>query len=104
MTVKRTPHHDLEDIKEKFSNTDTLMITGTATRDSRAIGYSLEDVVRVVSELKPSDFTKSQTAQNPPNPNVWHDTYKTYDGARHLYLKFAGATLIDIVLTSFKDV
>ena len=83
---------------------ETLEITGKATRDAQALGYFLEDVVAVVRDLEAGDFVKSETAHNPPNSKVWHDTYKvSYDGME-LYLKFAGETLIDVILTSFKEV
>jgi motility quorum-sensing regulator/GCU-specific mRNA interferase toxin len=79
-------------------------ITGKATRDARDLGYTLEDIVAVVQALESRDFVKSETAHSPPRSKVWHDTYRIpYDGL-FLYLKFAGETLIDVVLTSFKEV
>ena len=63
----------------------------------------LEDVVEVVQALERLDFVKSETAHNPPNPRCWHDTYVTPFDERDLYLKFAGETLIDVVLASFKE-
>lgn len=41
---------------------------------------------------------------NPPNARVWQETYKILWDGLYLYLKFAGETLIDVVLTSFKEV
>jgi motility quorum-sensing regulator/GCU-specific mRNA interferase toxin len=104
MTVKRKPHHDLAAIQAKFVDVDTLEITAKASRDAQGLGYSLEDVVDVVQELEPGDFVKSETAHNPPNSRVWHDTYHIPCDGLFLYLKFAGETLIDIVLTSFKEI
>lgn len=103
MTVKRKPHHGLAGIKAKFVDVDTLEITGRATRDARAIGYTLEDIVGVVQALEPGDFVKSETAHNPPNHRVWHDSYVIPYDDLWLYLKFAGETLVDVVLTSFKE-
>lgn len=104
MAVKRKPHHDLEAIQAKFANAESLEITSKAVRDAQAIGYSLEDIVDVVQALEAGDFVKSETAHNPSNSKVWHDTYNIpYDGL-YLYLKFAGETLIDVMLTSFKEV
>jgi motility quorum-sensing regulator/GCU-specific mRNA interferase toxin len=103
MTVKRTPHHDLTAIQAKFGSVDSLEITSKATRDAQKIGYSLEDIVDVVQALEPGDFIKSETAHNPPNHRLWHDTYNTPCDGMWLYLKFAGETLIDVVLTSFKE-
>lgn len=104
MTVKRKPHHDLAAIQAKFVDVESLEITTKAVRDAQAIGYSLEDVVDVVQVLEPGDFVKSETAHNPVNHRVWHDSYKIPCDGLFLYLKFAGETLIDVVLTSFKEV
>jgi len=104
MTVKRTPHHDLTAIQAKFGSVDSLEITSKAARDAQKIGYSLEDIVDVVQALEPGDFIKSETAHNPPNHRLWHDTYNFPCEDMWLYLKFAGETLIDVVLTSFKEV
>lgn len=103
MAVKRRPHHDLEAIKAKFGAVETLEITRTALRSAQAIGFALEEVVEVVKALEKEDFVKSETAHSPRNPRCWHDTYMTPWDDAELYLKFAGETLLDIVLTSFKD-
>jgi motility quorum-sensing regulator/GCU-specific mRNA interferase toxin len=104
VTVKRKAHHDLAAIQARFADVDTLEVTTTAIRDAQALGYSLEDIVEVVQALEPGDFVKSETAHNPANSRTWHDTYTIPFGGMHLYLKFAGETLIGVVLTSFKEV
>jgi motility quorum-sensing regulator/GCU-specific mRNA interferase toxin len=104
MTVKRKPHHDLAAIQAKFADVESLEITTKAARDALAIGYSLADVVDVVQALERDDFVKSETAHSPPNSKVWHDTYNIPCDGLYLYLKFAGETLIDVQLTSFKEV
>jgi motility quorum-sensing regulator/GCU-specific mRNA interferase toxin len=63
----------------------------------------LADIVDVVQALEPGDFIKSETAHSPPNSKIWHDSYSLPWDGRQLYLKFAGETLIDVVLTSFKE-
>jgi motility quorum-sensing regulator/GCU-specific mRNA interferase toxin len=103
MTVKRKPHHDLARVKTKFATTETLEATSTAIKNARALGYSLADIVAAVQALRHGDFVKSETAHSPPNSKVWHDTYNLAWDGRLLYLKFAGETLIDVVLTSFKE-
>ena len=104
MSVKLRPHHDLSAIQARFASVETLEITGKAARDARDLGYALEDIVAVVQALEFGDFVKSETAHSPPNSRVWHDTYRIPYDDLFLYLKFAGETLIDVVLTSFKEV
>ena len=104
MAVKRRPHHGLTAIKAKFARVETLEITRAAVLSARALGYGLEDIVEAVQALETRDFVKSETAHSPPNSKVWHDTYNLPWDDVWLYLKFAGETLIDITLTSFKEV
>jgi motility quorum-sensing regulator / GCU-specific mRNA interferase toxin len=100
--TKRKPHHSLAAVKAKFARVDSLEVTRSAIQGARALGYALEDVVEAVQALEASDFIKSETAHSPPNHKVWHDTYNLPWDGRLLYLKFAGETLIDLTLTSFK--
>ena len=104
MAIKRKPHHDLAAVQAKFAQVETLEITRTAVEGARALGYSLEDIVEAVQALEPGDFVKSETPHSPPNSRVLHDTYTMPWDGLWLYLKFAGETLIDVTLTSFKEV
>ena len=104
MARKLRAHHSLAAVKAKFASVDTLEITRTATESARRLGYGLEDVVEAVQALEATDFIKSETAHSPPNSKVWHDTYNLPWDDRVLYLKFAGETLVDLTLTSFKQV
>ncbi|MEC3911033.1 type II toxin-antitoxin system MqsR family toxin [Sphingobium sp. CR2-8] len=104
MAFKRRPHHDLAAVQAKFAQVETLEITRTAVEGARALGYSLADIVEAVQALEPGDFIKSQTAHTPPNTRIWHDTYNMPWDGLWLYLKFAGETLVDVTLTSFKEV
>jgi motility quorum-sensing regulator/GCU-specific mRNA interferase toxin len=81
-----------------------LEISTSAIRSANVIGYSLEDVIDVVQSLEKRDFVKSETQHTPPNSRVRHDTYKAPMDGMWLYLKFAGETLVDVVLVSFKEV
>jgi motility quorum-sensing regulator/GCU-specific mRNA interferase toxin len=103
MSVKRRPHHDLAAVQAKFARVETLEITRTAVTSARALGYGLSDIVEAVQALERQDFIKSETAHSPPNSRVWHDSYDLPWDGRRLYLKFAGETLIDVALTSFKE-
>jgi motility quorum-sensing regulator / GCU-specific mRNA interferase toxin len=101
--VKRKPHHPLAQVQSKFGKVATLEITTTAIRSAQALGYALADIVDVVQALVPGDFLKSETAHSPPNSRVWHDSYRTEADDMQLYLKFAGETLFDVTLVSFKE-
>lgn len=90
-------------IQAKFIDVDSLEITRVAEDSAKALGYSLEDVVDAVQDLLPEDFVKSDPAHSPPVSGVWHDTYNMRWDKRHLYIKFAGTTIVDITLTSFKE-
>ncbi|WP_333702530.1 type II toxin-antitoxin system MqsR family toxin [Sphingobium yanoikuyae] len=103
MAIKRRPHHDFEAVKSKFARVETLEATHAAVRSARALGYSLDDIVEAVQALETGDFVKAEAAHSPPNSKIWHDTYYLPWDDRWLYLKFAGETLIDVVLTSFKE-
>lgn len=104
MSVKRKPTHLLSGIKDKFAYVAGLEMTAVAWRNAQALGYTLEDVVDAIQALRTTDFVKSETAHSPPNSKVWHDTYMMSWDGRGLYLKFAGETLIDLTLTSFKEI
>jgi motility quorum-sensing regulator/GCU-specific mRNA interferase toxin len=104
VVLKNVPHHALSGIQTKFADQESLEITSSAIKSANAIGYSLEDIVDVVHALEKSDFVKSETQHSPPNSSVWHDTYKAPMDGMWLYLKFAGETLVDVTLVSFKEV
>ena len=104
MARKRVPHHNLSAVKARFCDVASLEITRTATRSAQALGYSLEDVVAVVQALEPLDFVKSETAHNPGKTKGWADRHRPPCARLYLFFKFAGETLIDVVLTSFKEV
>lgn len=101
MPTKTTPHHPLADLQAKFSSVAALVITWSATQDASALGYTLQDIVNVIQKLKPRFREIADRSQ--PNLNVWHDTYKAPFDGMILYLKFAGAALIDVKLVSFKE-
>lgn len=103
MRFKLKPHHDLAEIQSKFATVDGLEITRTAESTARALGYGLQDVVDAVQDLERRDFVKSAPAHSPPVAGVWHDTYSMRWDGYHLYIKFAGTTIVDIVLVSFKE-
>lgn len=57
--IKRRPHHDLQAVKAKFANMETLEITRTAVFAAPNLGFGLADIVDVVQALEPGDFIKN---------------------------------------------
>ena len=82
---------------------DGLEITRSAETAARALGYGLHDIVEAVQDLEKGDFVSSSSAHSPPVPGIWHDTYNMRWDGIHLYIKFAGQTIVDIALVSFKE-
>lgn len=103
MAVKLAAHHDLTAIQADFA-AGRGRVTTKALRDAQAINYTRADICDVVAELTQQDFVKSEPGQNGV-PGNWHDTYNYDDvaGEMTLYLKFAGTTIVDVTLTSFKE-
>ncbi len=101
--TKKHPTHNLKKIQEAFDTTDKLVITQTAQRSAFNMGYSLDDVVDAVQELLPEDFVHSKPAHSPAVHGFWHDTYIMPWDKKKIFIKFAGATIVDITLTSFKE-
>ena len=79
-------------------------ITTKAINDARLLNYTRSDIIDIVGELQQSHFVKSAPGNN-GQPGNWHDAYNYYDqvGGIVLYVKFAGTSIIDITLTSFKE-
>ncbi len=101
--TKKRPTHDLKTIQVAFNTTESLVITKTAKNSAFKMGYSLDDVVDAVQDLLPEDFVHSKPAHSPALPGVWHDTYIMPWDKKKVFIKFAGATIVDITLTSFKE-
>jgi hypothetical protein len=101
--TKKRPTHDLKKIQGAFNTTENLVITKTAKDSAFKLGYSLDDVVDAIQELLPDDFVHSKPAHSPALPGVWHDTYIMPWDKKNIFIKFAGATIVDITLTSFKE-
>lgn len=111
---KGTPTHDLAAIKEQFADPTARLVSRTAIQSAFDIGFDVSQMMDVVHELRAGDFVKSATQHNPPDPQIWHDTYNLdwvfyaeHDDDEidrtHLYLKFAGRRSEPVTLTSFKE-
>jgi len=78
--------YKLEVIKLTFSSIKKLRMTATALRDARAMGFSQQDMVDVIQQLKRTDFIKSMTTH--ADHCVWQDVYNTEFNSYFLYVKF----------------
>lgn len=97
---KRVKTYDLEVIKRTFSTIKKLRITATALRDARAIGFSQQDIVNAIQQLKRTDFMKSMTTI--ADHRVWQDVYNTEFNGYLLYIKFQIDELGHFII-SFKE-
>jgi motility quorum-sensing regulator / GCU-specific mRNA interferase toxin len=83
---KRVKTYDLEAIKLSFSSAKKLRTTASALQGARAMGFSLQDMVDVIQQLKRTDFVKSMTTH--ADHRVWQDVYNTEFKGYFLYIKF----------------
>src|SRR5579864_5682635 len=83
---KKVPSHNLEAIKATFSHINKLRMSSTALRTAREMGFSREDMVNTIQQLKRKDFVKSMTTYN--DHKIWQDVYNTQFNAYVLYVKF----------------
>jgi len=97
---KRVRTDDLEDIKIIFSSKEKLRVTSTALRDARAMGFSQQDMVDAIQQLKRTDFVKSMTTH--ANHRVWQDVYNTEFNGYLLYIKFQVDEMGHFII-SFKE-
>ncbi|WP_426435280.1 type II toxin-antitoxin system MqsR family toxin [Bradyrhizobium genosp. P] len=102
MTEKRTPHHDLEAIKQAFS-TGRGNFTGVAIRDAASLGCGKAEIVAVIQTIGKGHFYKSMTSNY--NARVWQDVYHVPDATLgDLYVKFTDNGLMtEFTLLSFKE-
>jgi motility quorum-sensing regulator / GCU-specific mRNA interferase toxin len=99
--IKNSPRHDLSAIKEVFSDTKSLNITGSALRDAAALGYGSEEIVEVIQSMEPGHFYKAMPSEK--RPGYWQDVYRVPDGEMELYVKFNSDTVTEFKLLSFKE-
>lgn len=97
---KRVRTYDLEAIKNTFSLIKSLRLTSTALYDARAIGFSRQDMVDAIQQIKRTDFVKSMTTH--ADHRVWQDVYNTEFNGYLLYIKFQVDELGHFII-SFKE-
>lgn len=92
--------YKLEELKRCFCDSKQLRVTGTAFLGARSMGFTRQDMVQVVQQLKKTDFIKSMTTFH--DHKVWQDVYNTSFGGFELYVKFQKDELGYFVI-SFKE-
>lgn len=97
---KRVMTYDLEVIKCAFSTIKKLRITATGLKDARSIGFTQQDIVDVIQQLKRGDFVKSMTTHS--DHRVWQDVYNTEYNGYVLYIKFQVDEMGHFII-SFKE-
>jgi motility quorum-sensing regulator/GCU-specific mRNA interferase toxin len=101
MVEKRTPHHDLAEIKTTFAAGKGLY-TRTATRDAAALGCDRSGIDAVIQTVSDKHFYKSMTANH--NAGVWQDVYHPTHNGMTLYVKFTdNGCVTEFTLLSFKE-
>lgn len=98
---KLKPTYDLDSLKSAFSAPEKLVMTTSAAKDARALGFALMDIVAVIQAMERKHLIKSMTSF--ANHKEWQDVYHVpYDG-RLLYVKFTADRVTEFRLLSFKE-
>ena len=97
---KHVMTYDLEAIKLAFQMVKKLRVTSTALKDARSMGFSQQDMVDTIQQLKRKDFVKSMTTH--ADHRIWQDVYNTEYNGYSLYIKFQVDEMGHFII-SFKE-
>lgn len=95
---KLVPTYDLESFRSAAAH---IAITVAALQGAASIGYSRDDITRVIHVMKKSHFYKSMTSYQ--NHREWQDVYHVPHGGQVIYIKFVADVISDFRLLSFKE-
>ncbi|MDH0309659.1 type II toxin-antitoxin system MqsR family toxin [Aeromonas caviae] len=98
-TSYTNPTFDLNSIKSELDNIDKLRTTGAARRGFTELGFSDQDVVDAISQIKSGDFHKTMPSDK--MPAYYFDVYKTKYKNKNIYVKFQ--KIKDFIVVSFKE-
>ena len=93
---KFSPTYNLEEFKKS-----DFEITITAKKTAADLGFSDEDVRKIVSTMERKHFYKSMTSY--ANHKIWQDVYHVPCGDLILYVKFTQNVISEFTLLSFKE-
>ena len=96
---KRTPHHQLEEVKELI-RAGAVEPTLAALTGAKALELDYQDILATALALTRDDFYKSMTSYL--NHRSWQDVYHPQTSVGRVYLKL---TIKDgVVILSFKEI
>jgi len=75
-------------------------MTASALKDARAMGFTRQEIVDAIQQLKPKNFIKSMTTFT--DHRIWQDVYNTEYNGYVLYIKFQLNELGHFII-SFKE-
>jgi motility quorum-sensing regulator/GCU-specific mRNA interferase toxin len=95
---KRKAHYPLTTVK-RLTAERRVSFTVTAVVGAAAMGFSIDDMLSVVSRLTNSNLYKSMTSH--ADHTVWHDLYHADTSRGVVYLKLT--VLENLLIVSFKE-
>jgi motility quorum-sensing regulator/GCU-specific mRNA interferase toxin len=95
---KRKAHYPLTTVK-RLTAERRVSFTVTAVVGAAAMGFSIDDMLSVVSRLTNSNLYKSMTSH--ADHTVWHDVYHADTSRGVVYLKLT--VLENLLIVSFKE-
>ena len=93
---KFTPTYNLEEFKKS-----DFKITKTAQNSAEKLGFTLNDIDKVIATMERKHFYKSMTSY--ANHRIWQDVYHVPCGNLILYVKFTQNIISEFTLLSFKE-
>lgn len=101
MTDKARPTYDLEAVKARFSSTEALAVTKTATQSALKLGFGRSEIVATIQTITRTHFYKSMPSN--ADGRIWQDVYHVPSPAGVLYVKFTSDVVTEFLLLSFKE-
>lgn len=96
-------HYNLEELKKLLKEEETRIITRTAVKNARELGYiSEEEIINEVLKLRKTDIYKTMTCYG--DHTLWQDVYKRVnENNQKLYIKLQKSKDGKSVIISFKS-
>ena len=101
MNEKRKPSYDLVAFKRFAASPERFATTKTALVSAIRLGFTKDDIAKVIQSMERSQFQKSMTSYS--DHRVWQDVYHVPSPAGVLYVKFTADVVTEFLLLSFKE-